>query len=214
MQQSGFSRCCLRICLGFTRSHRRSPAVSARPPAHPPPSLAQVENGRVYCLPDMYEVQDRSLADIQYVLNPTFTRESTACGRLWCMHASDCGPSCPTCNCPRLAPSPATVPGSPPAPRPPYSLPSGACPAWVPQPCLLAPLHFAEPPFAALLPTPACHPPPGAAEDVAKLDSGVSWARALDGSEYMPGLVGLNNLKLTDYANVVVQALIRVHPIR
>jgi hypothetical protein len=33
----------------------------------------KVESGRVYCLPDMYEVQDRSLADIQYVLNPTFT---------------------------------------------------------------------------------------------------------------------------------------------
>ena len=28
-----------------------------------------------------------------------------------------------------------------------------------------------------------------AAEDVAKLDSAVSWARALDGTEYMPGLV-------------------------
>lgn len=41
----------------------------------------QVENGRVYCLPDMYEVQDRSLADIQYVLNPTFTRERAARGR-------------------------------------------------------------------------------------------------------------------------------------
>ena len=35
----------------------------------------QIEDGRVYCLPDMYEVQDRSLGDIQYVLNPTFTRE-------------------------------------------------------------------------------------------------------------------------------------------
>ena len=32
----------------------------------------------MYCLPDMYEVQDRSLADIQYVLNPTFTRECSA----------------------------------------------------------------------------------------------------------------------------------------
>jgi hypothetical protein len=42
----------------------------------------------------------------------------------------------------------------------------------------------------------------------------VRWARALDGSEYMPGLVGLNNMKQNDYANVVAQALIRVHPIR
>ncbi|PSC71207.1 U4 tri-snRNP-associated 2 [Micractinium conductrix] len=85
----------------------------------------KVDSGRVYCLPDMYEVTDRSLADIQYVLNPTFT--------------------------------------------------------------------------------PA---------EVAKMDSAVSWARALDGSEYMPGLVGLNNMKQNDYANVVVQALCRVHPIR
>ncbi|KAI3435999.1 hypothetical protein D9Q98_002056 [Chlorella vulgaris] len=85
----------------------------------------KVVDGRVYCLPDMYEVQDRSLADIQYVLNPTFT-----------------------------------------------------------------------------------------AEEVSKLDTAVRWARALDGSEYMPGLVGLNNMKQNDYANVVAQALIRVHPIR
>ncbi|KAL4458676.1 hypothetical protein ABPG75_013541 [Micractinium tetrahymenae] len=85
----------------------------------------KVENGRVYCLPDMYEVRDRSLGDIQYVLNPTFTPE-----------------------------------------------------------------------------------------DVSRLDAAVSWARALDGSEYMPGLVGLNNMKMNDYANVVVQAFTRVHPIR
>lgn len=57
-------------------------------------------------------------------------------------------------------------------------------------------------------------PPPSAAEEVSKLDSGVGWARALDGSEYMPGLVGLNNMKANDYANVVLQALVRVHPIR
>ena len=33
----------------------------------------------------------------------------------------------------------------------------------------------------------------------------MGWARALDGTEYMPGLVGLNNMKANDYANVVVQ---------
>lgn len=49
---------------------------------------------------------------------------------------------------------------------------------------------------------------------MSKLDNGISWARALDGSEYMPGLVGLNNMKNNDYANVVLQALVRVHPIR
>jgi hypothetical protein len=49
---------------------------------------------------------------------------------------------------------------------------------------------------------------------VARLDSDVTWVRALDGSEYMPGLVGLNNMKANDYANVVVQVLSRVTPIR
>ena len=41
--------------------------------------------------------------------------------------------------------------------------------------------------------------------EVAALDSDISWARALDGSEYMPGLLGLNNMKANDYVNVAVQ---------
>ena len=32
------------------------------------------------------------------------------------------------------------------------------------------------------------------------------------GSDYMPGLIGLNNIKDTDYVNVVVQSLSRVPP--
>ena len=32
------------------------------------------------------------------------------------------------------------------------------------------------------------------------------------GSDYMPGLIGLNNIKNTDYVNVVVQSLSRVPP--
>ena len=54
-----------------------SPArLATQPPSvSPRPHVAQVDSGRVYCLPDMYEVTDRSLADIQYVLNPTFTRK-------------------------------------------------------------------------------------------------------------------------------------------
>ncbi|KAK2080629.1 hypothetical protein QBZ16_000483 [Prototheca wickerhamii] len=80
---------------------------------------------QVYCLPDMYQVVDRSLADIQYILNPTYTEA-----------------------------------------------------------------------------------------EISRLDTDVTWARALDGSEYMPGLVGLNNMKRNDYANVVVQALVRIGPIR
>ena len=49
---------------------------------------------------------------------------------------------------------------------------------------------------------------------VSRLDSEVSWVRALDGSEFMPGLVGLNNMRANDYANAVLQALARVGPIR
>lgn len=42
----------------------------------------------------------------------------------------------------------------------------------------------------------------------------MSWARALDGNEYMPGLLGLNNMKHNDYANVLLQILSRVAPLR
>jgi U4/U6.U5 tri-snRNP-associated protein 2 len=49
---------------------------------------------------------------------------------------------------------------------------------------------------------------------VSRLDKEVTWVRALDGSEYMPGLVGLNNMKANDYANTVIQILARVNPIR
>ena len=40
------------------------------------------------------------------------------------------------------------------------------------------------------------------------------YARGVDGSDYMPGLIGLNNIKNTDYVNVVVQSLARVPPLR
>lgn len=35
----------------------------------------KLEGGRVYCLPDGYEVEDRSLDPIRFVLNPTFPPE-------------------------------------------------------------------------------------------------------------------------------------------
>ncbi|KAK9811833.1 hypothetical protein WJX72_010978 [[Myrmecia] bisecta] len=85
----------------------------------------KLETGKVYCLPDGYEVIDRSLDVIRFVLNPTF-----------------------------------------------------------------------------------------APEEVSKLDVDVKWARALDGTEYMPGLVGVNNMKNNDYVNVAIQLLARVLPIR
>ncbi len=85
----------------------------------------KLDSGRTFCLPDLYEVSDGSLSDIQYVLNPTFSSEA-----------------------------------------------------------------------------------------VAKLDTSSTWAKSLDGKEYMPGLIGLNNIKANDYANVILQALIRISPLR
>lgn len=55
------------------------------------------------------------------------------------------------------------------------------------------------------VPRPRVSPPHPCAQDIASLDTSVRWSRALDGTEYMPGLVGLNNMRANDYANTVVQ---------
>ena len=34
---------------------------------------------------------------------------------------------------------------------------------------------------------------------------GCSYSRGLDGTEFVPGIIGLNNLRATDYMNVVIQ---------
>lgn len=39
-------------------------------------------------------------------------------------------------------------------------------------------------------------------------------SRAFDGTLYLPGIVGLNNIKANDYANVVLQSLANVAAIR
>jgi U4/U6.U5 tri-snRNP-associated protein 2 len=83
-----------------------------------------LETGRFYCIPDNYEVVDRSFKDIQHVLNPLYSKE-----------------------------------------------------------------------------------------EIEKLES-VAWARTLDGIDYMPGLVGMNNMKRNDYLNVVLQGLLRVELLR
>ncbi|TFB02067.1 putative mRNA-splicing protein ubp10 [Trichoderma ghanense] len=53
-------------------------------------------------------------------------------------------------------------------------------------------------------------------EEVIQLDrrrpNATSWT--LDGKEYTPGFVGMNNIKDNDYLNVVVQALSHVSPLR
>ncbi|KAA8911150.1 hypothetical protein FN846DRAFT_469140 [Sphaerosporella brunnea] len=53
-------------------------------------------------------------------------------------------------------------------------------------------------------------------EDVKRLDSaeGVGEKRDLLGKTYMPGFVGLNNIKANDYLNVVAHSLAHVSPLR
>ncbi|KAL2531630.1 Ubiquitin C-terminal hydrolase superfamily protein [Abeliophyllum distichum] len=53
-----------------------------------------------------------------------------------------------------------------------------------------------------------------AREQVEQLDRNRQWSRALDGSDYLPGMVGLNNIKETDFVNVTIQSLMRVTPLR
>ncbi|GMI72688.1 hypothetical protein like AT4G22350 [Hibiscus trionum] len=80
---------------------------------------------KVYCLPDGYEINDPSLDDICYVLNPRFSKEQ-----------------------------------------------------------------------------------------LEQLDKNKQWSRALDGSDYLPGMVGLNNIQKTDFVNVTIQSLMGVTPLR
>ncbi|XP_031477343.1 uncharacterized protein LOC116248601 [Nymphaea colorata] len=53
-----------------------------------------------------------------------------------------------------------------------------------------------------------------APEQVEQIDKNKLWSRALDGSDYLPGMVGLNNIKETDFVNVTIQSLMRVTPLR
>ncbi|KAJ3197158.1 hypothetical protein HK101_005675 [Irineochytrium annulatum] len=84
-----------------------------------------LESLKAYILPDGYEVRDSSLADIKYVLNPTYT---------------------PT--------------------------------------------------------------------QVANIDKASSYSYDLNNKRFLPGFVGLNNIKANDYVNVVIQALTHVQPLR
>lgn len=46
------------------------------------------------------------------------------------------------------------------------------------------------------------------------MDKITKICRGLDGKEYLAGFVGLNNLKNTDYVNVIIQSLCRVPALR
>ncbi len=51
-------------------------------------------------------------------------------------------------------------------------------------------------------------------EHISQLDTKGKMSRAYDGTTYLPGIVGLNNIKANDYCNVVLQALSHVPPLR
>lgn len=49
---------------------------------------------------------------------------------------------------------------------------------------------------------------------IGQLDKSDKLSRAIDGSLYSPGIVGMNNIKANDYCNVILQALSHVTPLR
>ena len=51
-------------------------------------------------------------------------------------------------------------------------------------------------------------------EQISQLDKNLKMSRAYDNTIYLPGIVGLNNIKANDYSNVVLQSLINVQPLR
>ncbi|XP_046392366.1 U4/U6.U5 tri-snRNP-associated protein 2 [Ischnura elegans] len=51
-------------------------------------------------------------------------------------------------------------------------------------------------------------------EQIDALDVSDKLSRAIDGTMYLPGIVGLNNIKANDYCNVILQALSHVAPLR
>ncbi|XP_053573771.1 U4/U6.U5 tri-snRNP-associated protein 2 [Bombina bombina] len=51
-------------------------------------------------------------------------------------------------------------------------------------------------------------------QQIRNLDKQAKLSRAYDGTTYLPGIVGLNNIKANDYANSVLQALSNVPPLR
>nr|CAD7424170.1 unnamed protein product [Timema monikensis] len=51
-------------------------------------------------------------------------------------------------------------------------------------------------------------------EQIQSMDCSDKLSRAIDGTMYLPGIVGLNNIKANDYCNVILQALSHVTPLR
>ncbi|CAB4389530.1 unnamed protein product [Rhizophagus irregularis] len=51
-------------------------------------------------------------------------------------------------------------------------------------------------------------------EQVANLDQNIRQSYDLNNKKYLPGFVGLNNVKANDYVNVIIQALAHIPPLR
>ncbi|WP_459806183.1 hypothetical protein, partial [Herbidospora sp. RD11066] len=51
-------------------------------------------------------------------------------------------------------------------------------------------------------------------DEIMQLDQSAKLSRAFDGTTYLPGIVGLNNIKANDHLNVVLQALAFIPPFR
>lgn len=51
-------------------------------------------------------------------------------------------------------------------------------------------------------------------KQIAMLDKNTTFSYGLRGEKFLPGFVGLNNIKETDCFNVIIQALARVRPLR
>ena len=51
-------------------------------------------------------------------------------------------------------------------------------------------------------------------EQIKLLDKNTEFSYSLAGKEYLPGYIGLNNIKCNDYVNVVIQAFVHLQKIR
>ncbi|GAB6018857.1 U4/U6.U5 tri-snRNP-associated protein 2 [Chamberlinius hualienensis] len=51
-------------------------------------------------------------------------------------------------------------------------------------------------------------------QQIKSIDNNDRLSRAIEGTTYLPGIVGLNNIKANDYCNVMLQALSHVPPLR
>mmetsp|Transcript_43283 Transcript_43283/g.70062 ORF Transcript_43283/g.70062 Transcript_43283/m.70062 type:complete len:514 (+) Transcript_43283:47-1588(+) len=51
-------------------------------------------------------------------------------------------------------------------------------------------------------------------EEVEHMSTRVRYSKALDGTDYIPGCIGLNNIQASDYQNVIIQMLCIVTPLR